>query len=232
MARRYLALAVLLGAALAAPAAAFAQLVTPGAAPAAASGKVRIGVVLPKAQLGQGNAGQDVANPVRQLIMSYMAGPVLELVALEARIPAQIDAEARALNVTHLLYTSVEQKKGRGGPGGFLSKMGPAAAMLPGVGALGGAASGVAAGVATQAIMTTAVAGMQQQAMDSLMQVQAGSVKAKDEIMLTYQFVTMSGAKPPLEDSLKAKAEQDGQDLLSPLVEQLATVAVTAALQP
>ena len=27
--------------------------------------------------------------------MSYMAGPVLELVALEARIPAQIDAEAR-----------------------------------------------------------------------------------------------------------------------------------------
>ena len=52
MARRYLALSFLLGAALAAPAAAFAQLVVPGAAPAA--GKVRIGIVLPKAQLGQG----------------------------------------------------------------------------------------------------------------------------------------------------------------------------------
>jgi type II secretory pathway component PulF len=110
--------------------------------------------------------------------------------------------------------------------------MGPAAAMLPGVGALGGAASSVAAGVATQAIMTAATAGMQQQAMDSLLQVQSGSVKAKDEITLTYQLVTMSGAKPPLEDALKAKAEQDGQDLLSPLVEQLATAAVTAALQP
>ena len=230
MARRYLALSFLLGAALAAPAAAFAQLVVPGAAPAA--GKVRIGIVLPKAQLGQGSSGQDVANPVRQLIMSYMAGPVLELVALEARIPAQIDAEARGLNVTHVLYTSVEQKKGKGGAGGFLSKMGPAAAMLPGVGALGGAASSVAAGVATQAIMTAATAGMQQQAMDSLMQVQSGSVKAKDEITLTYQFVTMGGAKPTLEDALSGKAKQDGEDLLSPLVEQLATIAVTAALQP
>ena len=143
--------------------------------------------------------------------MSYMAGPVLELVALEARIPAQIDAEARGLNVTHVLYTSVEQKKGRGGAGGLLSKMGPAAAMLPGVGALGGAASSVAAGVATQAIMTAATAGMQQQAMDSLMQVQSGSVKAKDEVTLTYQFVTMGGAKPPLEDTLSGKAKQDGR---------------------
>jgi hypothetical protein len=225
MARQYVGLSLLLCAALAAPAGAFAQA-------AEKASPVRIGVVLPKAQLGQGNAGQDVANPVRQLIMSYMAGPVLELVALEARIPAQIEAEARALNCTHVLYTSVEQKKGRGGAGGLLSKMGPMAGMLPGVGALGGAAAGVAAGVATQAIMTAASASMQQQAMDSLMQVQAGSVKAKDEITLQYQFVTMGGGKPALEDSLKAKAAQDGQDLLSPLVEQLATAAVTAALQP
>jgi hypothetical protein len=193
---------------------------------------VRIGIVLPKAQLGQGNAGQDVANPVRQLIMSYMAGPVLELVALEARIPAQIEAEARALNCTHVLYTSVEQKKGRGGAGGLLGKMGPMAGMLPGVGALSGAAGAMAAGVASQAIMTAATQSMQEEAMGSLMQAQAGSVKAKDEITLQYQFVTIGGAKPTLEDALRAKADQDGQDLLSPLVEQLATVTVTAALQP
>jgi hypothetical protein len=63
------------------------------------------------------------------------------------------------------------------------------------------------------------------------MQAQAGSVKAKDEISLQYQLVTIGGAKPVIEDTLSAKAKQDGQDLLSPLVEQLATVAVTAALQ-
>lgn len=191
---------------------------------------VRIGVVLPKAQLGQGNAGQDVAEPVRQLIMSYMAGPVLELVPLQARIPAQIEAEARSLNVTHILYTTVEQKKGRGGAGGLLGKMGPMAGMLPGVGALAGAST--AASVASQAIATASAQAAQAQAMDSLMQAQAGGVKAKDEITLAYQLVTVGGAKAVLEDSLQAKAQQDGQDLLSPLVEQLATIAVTAALQP
>ncbi len=201
-----------------------------GGVAAAQAPAVRIGIVTPKAQLGQGNAGQDVADPVRVLIMSYMAGPALELVPLQARIPAQIEAEARAAGVTHVLYTSVEQKKGRGGMGGFMNKVGPMAGMLPGVGALGGAAGSVAASVATQAIATAAAQAAQQSAMDSLMQAQSGSVKAKDEITLQYQLVTVGGAKPPLEATLSAKAKQDGEDLLSQLVEQLATAAVTAAL--
>jgi hypothetical protein len=201
-----------------------------GAVAVAQAPAVRVGIVTPKAQLGQGNAGQDVADPVRVLIMSYMAGPALELVPLQARIPAQIEAEARAAGVTHVLYTNVEQKKGRGGMGGFMSKVGPMAGMLPGVGALGGAAGSMAASVATQAIATAAAQAAQQSAMDSLMQAQSGSVKAKDEITLQYQLVTVGGAKPPLEATLSAKAKQDGEDLLSQLVEQLATAAVTAAL--
>jgi hypothetical protein len=209
---------------------ALAGLLGTAAAAQTAAPAVRIGIVLPKAQLGQGNA-QDVAAPTRQLIMSYMAGPVLELVPLDARIPAQIEAEARALNCTHVLYTSVEQKKGGKGLGGIMGKMGPAAAMLPGVGALGSAGGAMAAGIASQAIMQVAMQQTQQEAMGSLMQAQAGSVKAKDEISLQYQLVTIGGAKPVIEDTLSAKAKQDGQDLLSPLVEQLATVAVTAALQ-
>jgi hypothetical protein len=193
---------------------------------------VRIGIVLPRAQLGQGNAGQDVAEPVRQLIMSYMAGPVLELVPLQARIPAQIEAEARSLNVTHVLYSTVEQKKGRGGAGGILGKMGPMAGMLPGLGAAGGVSDALVSSVATQAISTATAQAAQEQALGSLTQAQTGSVKAKDEITLAYQLVTLSGAKPVLEASLQAKATQDGEDLLSRLVEQLATAAVTAALQP
>ena len=112
--------------------------------------------------------------------------------------------------------------------GGFMSKMAPVAGALPGVGALSGAAGSVAAGVATQVITQAA----QQEAMDSLTQAQAGSVKARDEISLQYQLVTVSGAKPVLEDTLTAKATDDGEDLLSKLVEQLATIAVTAALEP
>lgn len=191
---------------------------------------VRIGIVLPKAQLGQGNNGQDVAAPVRQLIVNYMTGPTLELVQLAALIPAQVDAEARAQNCTHVLYTSIEQKKAGKGMGGLLKALGPAASMLPGLGAFGSAGGAMVAGVATQVVAQAAMQSAQEDAIASLTQAQAGSVKAKDEISLTYQFVTISGEKPPLEATLKAKAKEDGEDLLRPLVEQLATTAVTAAL--
>jgi len=190
----------------------------------------RIGIVLPKAQLGQGNSGQDVGEPVRQLLISYMSGPRLEVVPLQAKIAAQIDAEAQAQSCTHVLYTSVEQKKAGKGMGSMFGMLGPAASMLPGLGAMGGASSAMIAGVATQAISAAAMQSAQQEAIASLSQAQAGSVKARDEISVTYQFVTVGGAKAPLEETLKAKAEENGQDLLGPLAEQVATKTVTAAL--
>ena len=100
-------------------------------APPASAAPVRIGIVLPEAQLGQGNSGQDVGEPVRQLIISYMSGPMLELVPLQAKISAQVNAEAMQQNCTHVLFTSVEQKKGGKGMGSMLSMLGPAAACCP-----------------------------------------------------------------------------------------------------
>ncbi len=198
----------------------------------ASASPIRIGIVLPEAQLGQGNSGQDVSEPVRQLIISYMAGPRLELVPLQAKISAQVSAEAQQQNCTHVLYTSVEQKKAGKGVGGLLKAFGPAAAMLPGLGAMGGASSAMIAGVATQAISAAAMQSAQDDAIASLTQAQAGSVKAKDEISLTYQFVTVSNGQPVLEETLKAKATENGEDLLRPLVEQVAEKTVTLALAP
>lgn len=192
---------------------------------------VRIGVVLPEAQLGQGNTGQDVGEPVRQLIMSFMAGPRVELVPLQAKIAAQIDAEAQAQNCTHVLYTSVTQKKGGKSFGSMLGMLAPAASMLPGLGGFSGNASMIA-GVATQVASQAAMQSAQENAMASLTQAQSGSVKARDEISLTYQFVAVGGAKPLIEETLKAKAKENGEDLLRPLVEQVATRTVTVALAP
>lgn len=199
-------------------------------APPAPAAAVRIGIVLPEAQLGQGNSGQDVGEPVRQLIISYMSGPMLELVPLQAKISAQVNAEALQQNCTHVLFTSVEQKKGGKGMGGMLSMLGPAASMLPGLGAMGGASSAMIGAVATQAISAAAMQSAQEDAIASLTQAQAGSVKARDEISLTYQFVNVAGGKPVLEETLKAKAKENGEDLLRPLVEQVAEKTVTVAL--
>lgn len=192
----------------------------------------RVGIVLPKAQLGQGHTGQDVSEPVRQLIMSYMAGPVLELVPLQARIPTQVEAEAQAQNCTHLLYTSVEQKKaGKGmGMAKMFGMLIPGVGMLPVMAELGSASGAMVAGAASQMATQAAMQSAQEDAIASLTQAQAGSVKARDEITLSYQFVTVGGARPPVEDSLKSKAESDGENLLGPLVEQVATIAVEAAL--
>ena len=225
--KRHTAILALTGLAALAGAPAMAQDIPP-----APEAPVRIGIVLPKAQLGQGNSGQDVGEPVRQLLISYMSGPRLEVVPLQSKIAAQIDAEAQSQNCTHVLYTSVEQKKAGKGLGGMFGMLGPAASMLPGLGAMGGANSAMITGVATQAISTAAMQSAQQDAIDSLSQAQAGSVKARDEIFLTYQFITVGGATALIEETLKAKAEENGQDLLGPLAEQVATKTVTVALAP
>ncbi|HET8692333.1 MAG TPA: hypothetical protein VFM30_09420 [Steroidobacteraceae bacterium] len=201
-------------------------------APATGEGPAaRIGIVLPEAQLGQGNTGRDVGEPVRQLIISYMTGPRLELVPLQAKVAAQVSAEAEQQRCTHVLYTSVAQKKASKGMGSMLGMLAPAAAMLPGLGAMGGQASMIA-GVAAQTMTQAAAQSAQQEAIASLTQAQSGSVKARDEISLSYQFVAVADGQPLLEETLKAKAKENGEDLLRPLVEQVAEKTVIAALTP
>ena len=72
----------------------------------------------------------------------------------------------------------------------------------------------------------------QEEAIASLTQAQAGSVNARDEITLNYQLIVVASNRPLVEETLKAKATQNGEDLLRPLVEQLAQKTLTAALSP
>ena len=111
---------------------------------AAAEDKLTVGVALPRAQLGQPNgASADVAEPVRQVLMSYLKGPVIEVVALEARIPVQIAAEAREKGCAFVLYTDVSQTA-KGGGLKMLKKLAPMAGMVPMALALGEGAAAVA----------------------------------------------------------------------------------------
>src|SRR5262245_20991336 len=101
---------------------------------ASAETKLTVGVALPRAQLGQPNgANADVAEPVRQVLMSYLKGPVIEVVTLDARIPVQIAAEAKEKGCAFVLYTDVSQAS-KGGGLKMLKKLAPVAGMLPVVG--------------------------------------------------------------------------------------------------
>jgi len=179
-------------------------------------GTVRIGVVMTKATAaGEGVNAATLAEAVRNTLMNYLAGPALEVVALEARLPQQIESEAGQKECDYVLYSTVAHKKGGGGGfGGFLKKTAPFAGdVIPLAGAGGTAAGAVATGVAATAIYTAADV--------------AGSVKAKDEVTLEYKL--QRGAASIVTKTLKAKAKSDGDDLISQLAEQAASAALAAA---
>lgn len=171
-------------------------------------GVPRVGVVEPKAQMGQGNSGANVAEPIRTTIEQYLSGPAVEVIPLNAMLPSQIEAEAKQLDCDYVLYASVSQKMNSGGMG-FLKKAAPFTSMVPMVGMMGGAAGS----------MTGAMAGMAAGSAMSGAASVAGTVKAKAEVTFDYKLVVPGGA-PVAGTTLKAKAKEDGQDVITPLIEQ------------
>ncbi len=57
----------------------------------------------------------------------------------------------------------------------------------------------------------------------------SGNIKAKDEITLEYKLIAVGGSAPSLANTLKAKAKSNGEDVITPLVEQTAQTIVTTA---
>ena len=192
----------------------------------------KICLVLPKAQLGQGSNGADVAEPVRATLTAYLAGPATELVPLTARIPVQIDAESAQLGCGYVLYSAVTQKKG-GGFSKLLGAASPIAQMMPAMAGLGGSYQAIMATQAVATVATTAAAKSQQQeAMEALGGAAKSNIKKGDQITLEYRLVK-PGVETPVAASLATgKATQNGEDLVSPLIEQAATQVLTAITQP
>lgn len=194
----------------------------------AVAAQSRICLVLPRAQLGQGTSGEDVSEPVRQTLLSYLNGPATDLVALQARIPVQIEAEAQQSGCEYVLYTSVAQKEG-GGFGKFLKKAAPLAGMIPGVGAMTGNYGAMMAGQAVaQAASAAAAQSAQEEAMEALSGASKTNIRKGDQVTLEYQLMKMGLVEPFAAKSSSSKAKENGEDLLSPLIEQTATEVLGA----
>ena len=199
---------------------------------AAAETKLKVGVALPRAQLGQPNgASADVAEPVRQALMSYLKGPVIEVIALEARIPVQIAAEAKEKGCAFVLYTDVSQSAKSGGLK-MLKKLAPMAGMLPmlGGGGMGSMGAQVAASAVTQTVMQSQMADAQEDAMANAMAAingaQKSNVKAGDSLSLQYKLVRAGEEQPVKEATIVGKAKANGDDVLSPMIESVAVAVV------
>jgi hypothetical protein len=161
-----------------------------------------LAVVLPSVQGVDGSA-TDVASGLRDLLVSFLTGPALRVVTLEARLPAQAAIEARQKNCERMLLTTMVRKRDSGSRlGGVLGQAaGTAAWHIP----YGGGAT-MARGAA--------IAGAQ--AASTL----ASETRRKDEVRLEYRVGTPDTAAAARPVSSKAKARSDGEDLLTPLVER------------
>ena len=219
----------------------FAQFPAPQAVPAAPAaapqalgpkspGKIRIGVAPTQAQVGQGNNSQgDYGTPIRNSIVLIMSGPAVEIVGLDSRIPIQVQAEAQQKDCDYILYSAVQVTHSGGGRfGGFMKKAAPLANITP-VGMMSHAATMAAAQAGATAAQMAAMSA-QQQAANQLAQFN-GQIKSKDDVSITYQLVPKGQDKAKLESTLKGKAKTDGEDVLTPLIQQTATNVVTEVLK-
>ena len=196
-----------------------------GTAVSAMAATPTICIALPKAQLGQGNnAAVDVSEPVRTTLGQYMAGPGIALVRLDARIPVQIDAEAAEKNCSYILQSSVVQKKK---PASLFKKFAPLASALP---MLGGMNGNMGSMVASQVASTAITAGAQQDYAAAMSGAQQSNVKAGDTVTVEYTLARIGAAEATKPVTLQTKAKQDGEDVIGPMLEQVATAVLAIAL--
>jgi hypothetical protein len=67
----------------------------------------------------------------------------------------------------------------------------------------------------------------QQQAMNQLAGFN-GQIKSKDDVTVQYQLIPTGQTAPVAQNALKGKAKSDGEDVLTPLLQQTATDVLTA----
>ena len=54
-----------------------------------------------------------------------------------------------------------------------------------------------------------------------------GQIKSKDDVTVEYELIAAGQATPVLQNTLKGKAKSDGEDVLTPLLQQTANTVLT-----
>jgi hypothetical protein len=182
-------------------------------APQTNAATVKIGIALPKANFSEGVDNAQMAAGIRDMIGGYFKGTNIEIVALEARLPQAIVAEAKEKGCAFVLRTAVTQKKSSGGFGMFKAIAPALGNVVPLAGRAGSVAGQVAGTVAQTAIMTAAN--------------MSSTTKSKDQFTFEYSLVSTADNTVKATETIKVKAKSDGEDVLSPMIEKMAEKVVT-----
>lgn len=181
------------------------------------AGVVRLGVAWVKTGgVGEGLSAADLSAAVRNTMAEYLKSPGVELVQLEAKLPSQVDAEAKQKECDFVIYATVSHKKGGGGGfGGMFSKVVAPTVGQVGIGHTGSTAGNVAGQVATTTVVNAGT--------------MSANVKQKDELTLDVKLQAPGNASPAAARQFKSKAKSAGEDIITPVVEQAAQMILDAA---
>ena len=180
------------------------------------SGATTICLVPASTQMATNNAAEAM-KAVRETFTSFLTGPTLTLTPLNARLAGQARLEAKQAGCGYVLFVTLKHER-KSSDNRLLGRVVGSAAQQ-GAYAVGGSAGSVAARVAANAVASAAAAA----AADL-----ATSTKTRDELELSYRLENIGG-QTVAEKSAKRKANSDGEDLLTPLVEQASEQIASAA---
>jgi hypothetical protein len=168
-------------------------------------GVIRIGIAQPSIDMGNDfqSQVQDPATAVRNTLAVALKTAVIETLYLETSL---VEQEAKQNDCDYIFYSTVKRKKG----GGMFGMMGPmlagaAAGLIPGVG-------GMIGSVAASTVITATT--------------MSGGFKSKDEVTFEYRVTGVDGSIVVPPASSKQKAKKDGEDVLTPQIQNAAVTTV------
>ena len=192
-------------------------LVTAGGDGLAAQGADSVRICLAPASIEASNNTASAVDAVRESFIGFLTGPSLKAHPLTARLESQAREEAKQASCPFILLTTLKLVSKRSG-GSMLGQIAAGAARQGAWEA--GARSGTAAG---RIAGSAAYGGLSQAAYNY-----AVTIRNKDELTLGWRLESADGAVL-VENREKRTAKSDGEDLLTPLVQQAAEQIVAAA---
>ena len=183
--------------------------------PAQTAETVRI--CLAPAAVEASNNATAAGDALRESFTSFLTGPTLKSEPLKARLASQAKEEAKQAGCPYILLTTLKLEQKRSG-GGLLGKVATEAARQ------GAWEAGARSGSAVGRIAGSAAYGALGQAASNY----AATIRTKDELTLGWRLETADGTLLA-EKREKRSAKSDGEDLLTPLVQQAAELIVAAA---
>jgi hypothetical protein len=173
------------------------------------AGTVRVGVITKTGAVGEGIAPADLAKAVENTFGQSVKGTKVEIVPIEAKLPAAQAQEATQKECDYLMLATASHKKGGGGFG-FGKILGTVVGQT-GIGHTGSTIGNIAGQMATTAIVAATL---------------SNNVKAKDEVTLDIALSNGTTSAPALAKQFKAKAKGDGDDIITAVIEQAAQAIV------